>query len=249
MPCENPPPDSPDGRCAAAQIDWVEGVAIIVAIAIVDLVGSVNDYQKERQFRSLNAKKEERDVKVIRQGKPSLVSVHDILVGDLLQLEPGEILPCDGVFLRGHNVKCDESGATGESDAIRKVPYEECIRDLEATRPFGEKAPNRDCFLISGARVLEGVGEYVVIAVGPGSFNGKLMLSLRGDAEDTPLQAKLNNLAELIAKLGAAAGGLLFAALMIRFFVQLGTNPDRTSNEKVRALCCRFVVTRNSRWR
>ena len=36
-------------------------------------------------------------------------------------LEPGEVVPCDGVFLSGHNVKCDESGATGESDAIRKV--------------------------------------------------------------------------------------------------------------------------------
>ena len=44
---------------------------------------------------------------------------------------------------------------------------------------------------------------------------------------------KLNDLAELIAKLGSAAGLLLFTALMIRFFVQLGTNdPVRTANQK-----------------
>ena len=44
---------------------------------------------------------------------------------------------------------------------------------------------------------------------------------------------KLNNLAELIAKLGSAAGLLLFVALLIRFFVQLGTgNPVRSANEK-----------------
>lgn len=47
--------------------------------------------------------------------------------------------------------------------------------------------------------------------------------ALRGDTENTPLQVKLNNLAELIAKLGSAAGLILFVALMIRFFVQLGT--------------------------
>jgi len=47
--------------------------------------------------------------------------------------------------------------------------------------------------------------------------------ALRGDPDPTPLQEKLNNLAELIAKIGALAGLALFTALMIRFFVQLGT--------------------------
>lgn len=50
----NPEPD----------VHWVEGVAIIVAIILVVTVGSVNDYQKEKQFRKLNAKKEDRDVRV-----------------------------------------------------------------------------------------------------------------------------------------------------------------------------------------
>jgi Ca2+-transporting ATPase len=52
--------------------------------------------------------------------------------------------------------------------------------------------------------------------------------ALRGDPENTPLQLKLNALAELIAKLGSAAGLILFTALMIRYFVQLGTGvPER----------------------
>lgn len=218
--------------CQVAHLDWVEGLAILIAIIIVDLVGSVNDYQKERQFKKLNAKKEQRDVKVLRQGKPALMSVYDVVVGDILQLEPGEIVPCDGIFLRGHNVKCDESGATGESDMIRKVTYDECIADIDEARRKNEKPKNRDCFLISGSKVLEGVGEYVVIAVGPTSFNGKLMLSLRSDAEDTPLQSKLNRLADLIAWLGSTSGIVLFTALMIRFFVHLAQEPGRSSNDK-----------------
>lgn len=237
-----PPGSDPSRVCTAPPVDWVEGVAIIVAIVIVDLVGSVNDFQKERQFKRLNAKKEERNVKVIRQGKPALMNVYDVVVGDILQLEPGEIVPCDGVFLRGHNVKCDESGATGESDMIRKVTYDECLKNIEEARQFGEKPKNQDCFLISGSKVLEGVGEYVVIAVGPTSFNGKLMLSLRSDAEDTPLQSKLNRLANIIAWLGGTAGIVLFLALMIKFFVQLKQEPNRTGNEKAQSFIDILII-------
>lgn len=45
-------------------VKWVEGVAIIVAVFLVVVVGSVNDYQKEKQFRKLNAKKDDRHVNV-----------------------------------------------------------------------------------------------------------------------------------------------------------------------------------------
>lgn len=48
----------------------------------------------------------------------------------------------------------------------------------------------------------------------------------------TPLQSKLNNLAEIIAKLGSLAGLILFVALFIRFLAQLSTNADRTSDQK-----------------
>ena len=102
------------------------------------------------------------------------IDVHKVVVGDIALLEPGEIVPCDGVFLSGHNVRCDESGATGESDAIRKVSYEDCVRSHEK----GDESSHTDCFLISGSKVLEGYGSYVVIAVGTKSFNGRIMMGL-----------------------------------------------------------------------
>lgn len=104
-----------------------------------------------------------------------MINVRDVVVGDICLLEPGEIIPVDGIFLRGHNVRCDESGATGESDAIKKFSYEECMKEKEGLEP-GKNA-KKDCFMISGAKVLEGMGEYVVIAVGKTSFNGRIMMS------------------------------------------------------------------------
>lgn len=231
--------ECPDG-CEEAQVDWVEGVAIVVAIIIVVLVGSINDWQKERQFKKLNEKREDRNVKVIRGGSEMVINVKDVVVGDVCLLEPGEIIPVDGIFLRGHNVRCDESGATGESDAIKKFSYDECIKERDNLQP-GQRQ-KKDCFLISGAKVLEGVGEYVVIAVGPTSFNGRIMMAMRGDADETPLQIKLNHLAELIAKLGGASGLLLFIALMIRFFVQLKTNPDRSANDKAQSFIQILII-------
>ncbi|KAF9448305.1 calcium-transporting ATPase [Macrolepiota fuliginosa MF-IS2] len=204
-------------------VEWVEGVAIMIAIAIVVLVGSLNDWQKERQFQKLNEKKEERGVKVIRDGQEK-----EVVVGDIALLEPGEIVPCDGVFLSGHNIKCDESGATGESDAIKKVTYDEMMELLKDGEPA-----HTDCFVVSGSKVLEGVGKYVIVAIGEKSYNGRIMTALRTETEDTPLQIKLNHLAELIAKIGSAAGLILFIALLIRFFVQLGTGePVRTASQK-----------------
>lgn len=232
-------PECPNGVCTVPSVEWVEGVAIIVAILIVVLVGSVNDYQKELQFRKLNAKKEDRKVKVIRDGSERLLTVYDVVVGDICVLEPGEVVPVDGVFLGGHNVKVDESSATGESDMIKKATYQECKDAAAASGGAGAK--KMDPFLLSGSKVSEGSGTYLVIGVGQHSFLGKIMMSLQGGEEETPLQLKLNRLAEIIAKLGATAGLVLFFSLMIRFFTQLD-DPGRTANDKADSFISILII-------
>ncbi|KAL2872011.1 putative P-type calcium ATPase [Aspergillus lucknowensis] len=199
------------------RVQWVEGVAIIVAILIVVIVGAANDWQKERQFVKLNRKKEDRMVKVIRSGKMTEISVHDILVGDLMHLEPGDLVPVDGIYISGHNIKCDESSATGESDVLRKSPAQDVYGAIERH----ENLSKQDPFIVSGAKVSEGVGTFLVTAVGVHSTYGKTMMSLQDEGQTTPLQTKLNVLAEYIAKLGLAAGLLLFVVLFIKFLAQL----------------------------
>ncbi|KAL8657960.1 MAG: hypothetical protein Q9226_001398 [Calogaya cf. arnoldii] len=198
-------------------VQWVEGVAIMVAIVIVVVVGAGNDLQKERQFVKLNRKKEDRNVKVVRSGKSREISVHDILVGDVMHLEPGDMIPVDGIFISGHNVKCDESSATGESDLLRKHPGDDVYAAIESHQSLSKLDP----FIISGGKVTEGVGTFMVTAVGVHSSYGKTMMSLREDAQTTPLQSKLNVLATYIAKLGLGAGLILFVATFIKFLVHL----------------------------
>ena len=206
---------SKPGGDESEKVAWVEGVAIVVAILVVVIVGALNDWQKERQFVKLNKKKEDRMVKVIRSGKSQEISVHKILVGDVVHIEAGDMIPVDGIFISGHNVTCDESSATGESDLLRKTPG-----DIVYTAITNHESLHKlDPFLISGGKVTEGLGTFLVTATGVNSCHGRTMLSLQEDPQTTPLQSKLNVLAEYIAKLGLGAGLILFIVTFIRFLI------------------------------
>jgi len=108
----------------------------------------------------------------------------------------------------------DESGATGESDLIKK-------------------SLDKDRFLISGARVSEGTGTAIVIAVGVHSFNGRTMMALRTPPSDTPLEIKLDGLAELIAKAGLAISLLLLLVLLIKYCAVNGSQHTWGSSSQV----------------
>ena len=115
-----------------------------------------------------------------------------------MHLEPGDSPAADGVLISGHGIRCDESSATGESDQMKKMPGQEVwrkIKDGSATRKC-------DPFIISGSRVLEGVGTYLVTSVGTYSSHGRIMASLQMADEPTPLQVKLGRLADWIGWLG-----------------------------------------------
>lgn len=128
-----------------------------------------------------------------------MVSINDITVGDILHLEPGDAIPADGVLIAGHGVKCDESSATGESDQMKKTNGHEVWQQVTA----GEATKKLDPFLISGAKVLEGVGTYLVTSVGPFSSHGRIMMSMQEPDDPTPLQVKLGGLADWIGWLGS----------------------------------------------
>lgn len=244
-----------DEHKAMPKVDWVEGVAIITAVLIVVIVGAANDYQKERQFAKLNAKKEDREVVVIRGGEKRMISIYDLLVGDIVCLETGDVVPADLILISGE-VECDESALTGESATIKKNPAKAAMEKFAAVlddpATFSSKGATekpitiddidlggpvklQDPFLISGAKCLSGVGNAFVTAVGVNSIHGRTMLSLNHDAEVTPLQARLDSLAEGISKYGFLAALVLFIVLFIRFCINIsagGSLHDKTLAEK-----------------
>eukprot|EP00163_Fabomonas_tropica_P011977 TRINITY_DN2302_c0_g1_i6.p1 TRINITY_DN2302_c0_g1~~TRINITY_DN2302_c0_g1_i6.p1 ORF type:complete len:805 (-),score=234.90 TRINITY_DN2302_c0_g1_i6:1546-3960(-) len=195
---------------------WLEGAAILVAVIIVVLVTALNDYQKERQFRALNEKKDNKEVKCIRNGERCQVNVHDLQVGDVMIVETGDILSADGLYLDGHNVRMDESSATGESDLLRK----------DDEKPF----------MLSGTQCQEGNCTMLVVAVGPNSFFGRTMMSLRTEEQMTPLEEKLDVLAEYIGKIGLAAAIFTFVTLSTIFVIRLAVNKEPFNFDSVKSI-------------
>ncbi|KAL3470851.1 hypothetical protein BJX99DRAFT_263871 [Aspergillus californicus] len=208
-------------------VDWVEGVAIVVAISIVTLVTALNDWQKERQFAKLNKRNNDREVIAVRSGKVVMISIFDITVGDVLHLEPGDSVPADGILISGYGIKCDESSATGESDQMKKTDGFEVSRQIAE----GTATKKLDPFMISGSNVLEGVGTYLVTSVGKYSSYGRILMSLQEANDPTPLQVKLGRLANWIGWLGSGAAIILFFALLFRFIANLSSNPGSAATK------------------
>ena len=93
--------------CLCTQTDttgWVEGVAILVAVIVIIMVGSIQDWDKERKFRALGSE-DKRFIKVVRAGETLEVKTNQVLVGDVVLLEWGKYVPADGYLISGQNVK------------------------------------------------------------------------------------------------------------------------------------------------
>ena len=80
-------------------------------VIIVTNVGAMQDYQKEKQFRKLNAESSDIQINVIRDGGNTTVSKYDLVVGDIVRMSIGDIIEGDGVLLEGFEIDTDESAS------------------------------------------------------------------------------------------------------------------------------------------
>ena len=197
--------------------DWIDGVSIVIAVLVVVLVGSITDYQKEQKFHELNeVQAEGTKYKLIRNGVPEDHISDDLLVGDIIMINYGDIMAADILLLEGNGVKMDESALTGESDAMSKEKYEKC---MECLRKKESKIPSP--LILSGTNCIEGTGKGIVIAVGEHSQKGIIRRTVDNAQENsqTPLEEKLEKIAELIGYFGMLAGIVTLVALIIRFAI------------------------------
>ena len=195
--------------------DWIDGVSIIIAVIVVVLVGSVTNWKKENKFHELNdIQNEGTKYKIIRNGIPNDFISDDILVGDLIMVNYGDIMPADVLLVEGNGVKMDESALTGESDAMKKECYERCV---EIKNKGDGKVPSP--LILSGTYCIEGSGKGIVIAVGEHSQKGIIRRTVDNAQEDskTPLEDKLDDIAKMIGWFGLGAGIVTLIALFIRF--------------------------------
>ena len=189
---------------------WIEGTAILIAVITVSMVAAGNDYSKEKQFRKLNQVKENKNVRVIRDGHPTTIGSFDLVVGDIVVLDTGDPIAGDGIMVQSFNLSIDQSAVTGESVPSYK----------DVNNPI----------LLAGCSAVEGVGKMIVLRVGPNSLWGKTVELLTTEEEETPLQIKLEKVAATIGWIGLGAAILIFVAQMCHWVYDIYYNPETSSD-------------------
>jgi Ca2+-transporting ATPase len=180
----------------------IEGGSILGTVAVVVLVTSFQEWEKQKQFRELEKAKNNFKVKVLRGSVETQIDTNDVLVGDVVILDTGDQVPADGIFISGFDLAIDESSMTGENESRKK-------------------SAEKDPFLISGTRVTDGIGRMLVLSTGMNSKYGKLMATMNEESPDTPLQERLDGLAGLVGIVGTVVAVATFIALMIYWIIKV----------------------------
>lgn len=160
------------------------------------MIGSSNNYAKEKQFQKLMEAREEREVVVIRDGRDVAMSIHSLLVGDIIKINAGDQIPADCILLSGTEVSMDESSQTGETHGVDKEPFD------------SDNPAEVNPFLISGTMVENGRGLAVVVCVGENTRMGQIQQMLDDSDDMTPLQQKLGRIANRIGVMGLIMAGV-----------------------------------------
>jgi len=193
-----------------------EGAGICIAIIIIVMVSVVNDYSKEKQFQALMSKSDVSETRVRRGDVWSMRDSEELVVGDLIMVNQGETIPADCIVLEGNNCTCSEAALTGEPDELPKEPV--------SSENIGS---NPDPFLLQSALCQGGSAKALVCAVGDNTTQGRAGLSMNIENDQTPLQKKLDSIANGIGKLGMYVAILTFIAIVVVTMIKTFKEDDR----------------------
>eukprot|EP01126_Amoeba_proteus_P007992 TRINITY_DN1292_c0_g2_i3.p1 TRINITY_DN1292_c0_g2~~TRINITY_DN1292_c0_g2_i3.p1 ORF type:complete len:1024 (+),score=224.20 TRINITY_DN1292_c0_g2_i3:30-3074(+) len=179
---------------------WIEGTAIFIAALVVSCVTAGNDYSKDQQFKKLSEINKNKMVDVTRNGRRELISVYDLLVGDLINIRTGDAIAADGIVATENELMVNESSLTGEV-----VPRKKGVKDP---------------FMLSGCAVVSGTGTMIVISTGMNSEYGRLKSMIEREHDDTPLQVRLAEMADFVGYCGVGAASVTFCTLLGKWILE-----------------------------
>ena len=184
---------------AAALTIWQGDVADTAVIALVIVlntaVGVGQELRAERAVAALRQMAAPR-ARVVRDGSSTIVAASDIVRGDLLILEAGDVVPADAELVESHQLTADESAVTGESLAVAKHP---------------------GATLQAGTTLTRGRGRARVTATGAHSTLGRIAaLVASARPGPTPMQRRLAHLGRQLTAAAVAAAGVVMALSLAR---------------------------------
>lgn len=187
----------------------LESTVVIVAVLILNaILGTVQHFKAERSLKSLKALSSP-SATVIRDGKKTEIPSCEVVPGDILVHEAGDMIVADGRILKNYSLQVNESSLTGESENVSKTD-----RVIEETKlPLGDQKN----MVFSGSFVTYGHAVILVTATGMHTEMGKIATLMNQTKERrTPLQISLDNFSKKLAIMIMIICAIVFGAEAFR---------------------------------
>jgi len=190
--------------------EYIEGIAIVVAILLATTLAFVNEFKANREFDVLNLVNDDLPYKAIREGKFVVVPKRHLVVGDVVLIDAGEEIPADGEVLEATAFSLSEASLTGEAMPVTKSPVGDAATD-------GEELAYPKHLVFRGTMTIDGHGLIRLTATGDRTEFGKLGQKAGEDTDAvTPLNEQLDKLAKWIGIIGLGIAAATFFALVGR---------------------------------
>lgn len=184
---------------------WYEGLGIAFAVVMATLIATWSEYSNENEFQRLLEEASKVKVKVFRNSTMVEILIDDLVVNDLVLLQPGDTVPADGYLLTGE-IELNESALTGESETVKKTGGAD-EKHSEAEEKY---EMSRAALVVDGEAVMK------VLEVGDKTKYGVTLKELTSaESRPSPLQEKLATLGRQISRFGYV--GALFIAFSFMF--------------------------------
>ncbi|OQX71569.1 hypothetical protein B6D52_01095 [Candidatus Parcubacteria bacterium 4484_255] len=197
--------------------ELTDATIILAAVLINATIGFFQENKAEKTFLRLK-ELVHYSAKVIREKTLSIIPNNEIVPGDIIILEAGDIVPADARLIETYNLQAREAPLTGES-----IPSFKKINVLEK----GVNLADRENMIYFGTDITRGKGKAIVVATGHNTELGHIAnLIKKTKNKKTPLQEKITSLAKSVSMILGGLCILLFVAGILRgysFFEMLLT--------------------------
>lgn len=167
--------------------EWPEAAAILAALVINVLIGFFTELRATRSMEALQRMSGTK-ARVLRGGSAKEIPAVELVPGDILVLDSGDVVAADARVVESNRLQADESALTGES-----VPVAKEVKPVETDTPMAE----RTSMLYKGTALTVGSGKAVVTATGLRTELGRISeMAEAAEGEETPLEKRLNALGQ-----------------------------------------------------
>ena len=173
----------------------VESAAVIVIVITINAVlGTVQTVKAEQSLQSLK-KLSGPEAKVLRDGTVVQIPARELVVGDVILLEAGDMIPADVVLLDSRDFFVQQSGLTGESDAVEKA----CLAKADGQNL--ESLLESESLAFMGTNVISGRATALVLVVGDETMMGAIEQTINTYDEPTSFEREMNSISWLLIRL------------------------------------------------